>query len=1125
MVKVLMVILLGFWIGLHSFAQDKGLIGYWQFDEGKGNEIKDSSGNDIKGRAFNIKWVKGIEGYALEFKGNGYVDCGKDKILDITDAITIEVWIKPYEWLPGEYYGIVGKFPEDTYKGWALYYAGYNNQLEFRVNINDKVESVTSPPPTLQNWHHIVGTYDGKELKLFIDGICKASKSAEGKIATNDRKLIIGRLYDSIPQWGFKGIIDEVKIYNYALPVGEIVFNYISKGGELKKEERIVKVRDYPASLFVSDSGVKIPKEGMDWIYNCRAFVWTDIPRGITLEQARKMAKSFFDRGVNVIFPEGYRYLFVAKEDEPNWFNSPTFEEYLRDLKTITQACHEYGIKVVGHLTCCCVLTPYFRAHPDQAMIDMETGKPAYYEEYETYMMCPNNPDFRRAYLGRIEELLKETGFDGLMVDETEWLPPKWSICGCKYCREKFKKETGYEVPQINEADVWGNFDNPRWRAWIDFRIRSMGDFLVKIKEVLNRFGKDKLFTGCYCDALYVSAAQFYGMDLEDMGRSFNTFFYECEPCNPWSWRYNIAEARYYLAFGPTFYLGYSNTKSQQFYNWAFAKANGLLSWIWPFPPRNLDIFPYQWEKKWEDIFLFAKPLCNIAICFSSPTKNLTKDAENSVKEYIGWAEALLEEHIPYETIIASRLSKENLKKYSTVILADTSCLSEREIETLKEYVKEGGKLIATYESSLFDEKGNKRGNFGLGELIGLNYRGNTMFSGHLSFSPSEIAKDIGKEITYKAQISLVEKMRNDVAVLGKFKETNTPAVTLSTYGKGKVLYFAFRPGIEYFMPKVGSGRIGEGGIWQDTRNPECKKLMVNTVLYKTSLPLYTENIPIEVIVNPYIHQYEGYKGVSIHLLNLLGAKFKGFAKVPADANYEFLAYPSPKNYIPKGKAMKIKVKAEGVKNAYLISPDFEDVMKLKFYVKDGYCEVEVPDLGRYEVIYLVQGDKDLIKERLGRQQIVEKFPPIQQFLVEEEKAESNLIRSRDFVGGKLFEDYPDSNKTLKDGMCIYGSKTSFSEMVGTFYLEKVPSSLSLEICALSLKAPTCRIEILINNNPVFSGDNEFSSLWSTRIYPVNTKYLKKGINIITIKNLEDTGKIGVAPWFMVNYVRLKSGR
>jgi len=1115
------VVVLGFLVGLGCVGvaeeKEKGLVGYWNLDEGKGDEVKDSSGNNLTGKAFNIKWVEGKEGYGLEFNRDGYVDCGKNDILNITDAITVEVWIKPYEWLPGEYYGIVGKFPEGTYKGWELYYAGWNNQLTFRVNINDRVQDVYSSPPTLQNWHHIVVTYDGKEIKLFVDGICKASKPAQGKIATNDRKLIIGRLYDSNPKWGFKGIIDEVKIYNYALSGGEIAYSYISKGGELKKmEEKIVKVRDYPASLFVSESGVKIPKEGMDWVYNSRAFVWTDIPRGITLEQARERAKSFLDRGVNVIFPEGYRYLFGAKEDERNWWNSLPFEEYLGDLKTITQACHEYGIRVVGHLTCCCVLTSYFQAHPDQAMIDMETGKPAYYEEYKTYMMCPNNPDFQRAYLGRVEELLKETGLDGLMVDETEWLPGKWSICGCKYCREKFKKETGYEVPQPNEADVWGNFDNPRWRAWIDFRIRSMGDILVKIKEVLDRYGKEKLFTGDYCDASYAYVSQHFGMDLEDMNRSFNISFFECEPCNPWSWRYNIAEARYYLAFGPTFYLGYSNTKSQQFYNWAFAKANGLLSWVWPFPPRNLDIFPYQWEKKWEDIFFSAKPLCNIAICFSSATKNLTKDAENSVKEYIGWAEALLEEHIPYEIIISSRLSKGKLKKYSIVILADTSCLSEREIETLKEYVKEGGKLIATYQSSLFDEKGNKRGNFGLGELIGLNYRGNTISSGHLSFSPSE-------EIAYKGQISIVEKMRDDVVVLGKLKETDTPAVTLSTYGKGEVLYFAFRPGIEYFMPKVGPGRIGEGGFWQDTRNPEYKKLMVNMVLSKTSLPLYTENIPTEVIVNPFIHQYKGYKGLSIHLLNLLGAKFEGLAKVPDSSNYEFLAYPSPKNYIPKGKAMKIKVKAEGVKNAYLISPDFEEVMKLKFYVKDGYCEVEVPDLGRYEVIYLVQGDKDLIKERLGKQPIVKQFPPIQPFLVEEEKAESNLIRSRDFTGGRLFEDYPDSNKTLKDGMCIYGSKTSFSEMVGTFYLEKVPSSLSLEICALTAKKPTCKIEILINNNPVFSGDNEFSTLWSTRIYQVNIQYLKKGTNIITIKNLEDTEKIWTAPWLMVNYVRVKS--
>ena len=96
----------------------------------------------------------------------------------------------------------------------------------------------------------------------------------------------------------------------------------------------------------------------------------------------------------------------------------------------------------------------------------METKKGAFYEPYGTHQMCPNNPGFQKAYLDRVDALMK-TGLDGLMPDETEWLPAKTTICGCRHCREQFKTSYGYDPPEISDRKVWDNFDDPRWRAWI----------------------------------------------------------------------------------------------------------------------------------------------------------------------------------------------------------------------------------------------------------------------------------------------------------------------------------------------------------------------------------------------------------------------------------------------------------------------------------------------------------------------------------------------------------------------------------------------------------------------------------------------------------------------------------
>ncbi|HRR96284.1 MAG TPA: hypothetical protein P5150_06095 [Candidatus Ratteibacteria bacterium] len=64
-------------LGDLSFAEEKGLVAYWSFDEGSGDIVKDNSSNGNNGKINGAKWVEGVRGYGLEFDGD-YVDCGKD---------------------------------------------------------------------------------------------------------------------------------------------------------------------------------------------------------------------------------------------------------------------------------------------------------------------------------------------------------------------------------------------------------------------------------------------------------------------------------------------------------------------------------------------------------------------------------------------------------------------------------------------------------------------------------------------------------------------------------------------------------------------------------------------------------------------------------------------------------------------------------------------------------------------------------------------------------------------------------------------------------------------------------------------------------------------------------------
>ncbi|HJW97095.1 MAG TPA: LamG domain-containing protein, partial [archaeon] len=68
------------------------------------------------------------------------------------------------------------------------------------------------------NWHHVLGTYDGDALRIYIDGVLEDTNTApSGNLPTADGPVRIGADYQATPGNFFNGIIDEVQIHNRAL--------------------------------------------------------------------------------------------------------------------------------------------------------------------------------------------------------------------------------------------------------------------------------------------------------------------------------------------------------------------------------------------------------------------------------------------------------------------------------------------------------------------------------------------------------------------------------------------------------------------------------------------------------------------------------------------------------------------------------------------------------------------------------------------------------------------------------------------------------------------------------------------------------------------------------------------
>ena len=81
----------------------------------------------------------------------------------------------------------------------------------------------------LNTFSHLAGTFDGKEVRIFVNGKLISSKPAQGVIGTNDKALSIGGHGNSAGD-KFTGVIDDVRVYSRALSEAEI--GAIYKAGE-----------------------------------------------------------------------------------------------------------------------------------------------------------------------------------------------------------------------------------------------------------------------------------------------------------------------------------------------------------------------------------------------------------------------------------------------------------------------------------------------------------------------------------------------------------------------------------------------------------------------------------------------------------------------------------------------------------------------------------------------------------------------------------------------------------------------------------------------------------------------------------------------------------------------------
>ncbi len=201
---------------------DPNLVAWWMLDEASGRGAFDSSGYGNHGTLFGgLTWMSGKLNGAIGFDGeaDSLVDCGNTASLNITDAITLSIWVKTNGAGNSQDGPIIAK----GNSSYAIRHTAGNN-IEFSIN-DDQLYTAAYAVNTSFNdtWHHLAGTYDGSALLLYVDGELQATTAHEnGSIAISSFNVSLGA--DSQQTWmWYNGAIDDARIYSRALSAEEVM--------------------------------------------------------------------------------------------------------------------------------------------------------------------------------------------------------------------------------------------------------------------------------------------------------------------------------------------------------------------------------------------------------------------------------------------------------------------------------------------------------------------------------------------------------------------------------------------------------------------------------------------------------------------------------------------------------------------------------------------------------------------------------------------------------------------------------------------------------------------------------------------------------------------------------------
>jgi hypothetical protein len=214
---------------LDTVAATSGLLSYWRLGESSGTTAADSKGTNTGTYAGGV--TLGITGAIAGDTNKSASFDGVDDVVSVPDAaslkpatISVEAWVKPNAGVP-TYASVLTKTTVNTWSdGYGM--LAWNGGIDFWVN--DDANDVVTAAVSTTSWSHVVGTYDGATIRIYLNGVLADSFAYAGPFVHSTSPLLIGNAAGT-GNYHWPGGLDEVAVYNRALTATEVAQHYAAR--------------------------------------------------------------------------------------------------------------------------------------------------------------------------------------------------------------------------------------------------------------------------------------------------------------------------------------------------------------------------------------------------------------------------------------------------------------------------------------------------------------------------------------------------------------------------------------------------------------------------------------------------------------------------------------------------------------------------------------------------------------------------------------------------------------------------------------------------------------------------------------------------------------------------------